>query len=597
MKKTIKTTALLAAICCGFAACDSEDSEGTNPEKNGNGGTPEPAALNITPIEQLNQAAPIINSHAGVTSRSSLKMNYRSYVELGKASLGMEKPWYPRIKTTKNGSFIMFYNSNGLSGIGADCEYALSVNLKSWSAKGKVFTSYKITDSQGQANERRYANCDGIVLSNGDILAVASYRANSGYRDKPLDCGVAIRRSTDNGLTWGKVEDIYQGVTWEPYLLQLPSGEVQCYFTDSNRTGVVSTDTGTGMLVSKDNGKTWSPSFGSEPYYVIRTRHIVDGKVCFNNQMPSVIKLNNSNELAAAVEANIGGYHISFAYSGEDGEWDKLTVTEEGPTDRNDLAFKGAAPYLVQFPSGETVLSYSGLNLKMGDARARNFAVEPYIPFANVSYWGTLERIDGHQLIGAIPYSATNVVKLAKFVLNHSIEATQRNVNVDGNNAEWTTNDHALFVGDKSQAQATLRCSFDNDNVYFLVEVLDKFLSKNDYADIYISSPTDNNLLSDGACRIRVAYDGLRSTEAYTNNWTKADLNVSVSAAYEGSIFDNSDEDYGYIAEISIPRSKLNIKSGEVLVNFSLFDVQGGEDAICSASSTNTAKWVAVTGL
>ena len=79
----------------------------------------------------------------------------------------------------------------------------------------------------------------------------------------------------------------------------------------------------------------------------------------FNDQMPVVIKLNGSNELAAAVEANIGKYNISFAYSGEDGKWDQLSATQEGPVDRNDLAFEGSAPYLIQFPSGETVLSYN----------------------------------------------------------------------------------------------------------------------------------------------------------------------------------------------------------------------------------------------
>ena len=49
-------------------------------------------------------------------------------------------------------------------------------------------------------------------------------------------------------------------VNWEPFLLELPTGELHCYFTDSSRTvGRHGTDTGTAMVVSTDGGKTWKP--------------------------------------------------------------------------------------------------------------------------------------------------------------------------------------------------------------------------------------------------------------------------------------------------------------------------------------------------
>ena len=43
-----------------------------------------------------------------------------------------------------------------------------------------------------------------------------------------------MRRSTDNGVTWSEPVSVYQGVNWEPYLLELSSGEIHCYFTDSS---------------------------------------------------------------------------------------------------------------------------------------------------------------------------------------------------------------------------------------------------------------------------------------------------------------------------------------------------------------------------
>lgn len=593
MKIFFKTATLLAAICCGITACSNKDN-GIDTEGDGKGTTQE-TLLTITPIEKLNQGNSIVNSHADVTSHSSLKMNFRSYIDLGQGALGVSSPNYVRIKKLANGNYIMFYHNNQ---IGASCYYSTSQNLKAWIAKGKLLSNYAIIDSDNKANERRFSNCDALVLSNGDIIAVASYRANINYKEKPLDAGIVMLRSTDNGISWSTPVEIYRGVNWEPSLLELPSGEIQCYFTESSRTNTEGTDTGTAMIVSKNKGATWTPSFGSNPYYVIRTKHMKDGKTLFNDQMPVVIKLNGSNELAAAVEANIGGYNISFAYSGEDGEWDQLNVNQEGPVDRNDFAFEGSAPYLVQFPSGETVLSYNKSStyfMKMGDAKARDFG-EAYAPFSGNGYWGTLERIDNHQLIGAMPNTSDGVIMLSQFILNHDIVATRRSVKVDGDNSEWANTDHALFVGEKSQAQATLRCSFDDENVYFLVEVLDNVISKDDYATIYLS-PVSNNMLTEKSCRIRVSHEGLKGVYTYKTDWTNADLNVSVNAKYKGTISNIYDQDYGYITEISVPRSKLNIESGEIRVNFSIFDKQGGLDAISNASSTNTANWISIKGL
>ncbi|MCK7554628.1 glycoside hydrolase [Chitinophaga sedimenti] len=244
------------------------------PESTGNDEKLSLRTLAITPIQDLNQGVSPINSHATSTARSSLKMNFRTYVSIGQTSLGVTAPNYPRVKKLANGSYMMLYHNNQ---IGGSVRYATSPDAKTWTYQNELFKSYAITDQDGLANERRFSNGDALVLANGDILAVASYRANSGYRQKPLDAGLAIRRSTDNGVTWSTAAQIYQGVNWEPYLLQLPSGEIQCYFTDAARTAVIGTDTGTDMVVSNDNGVTWTPSFGAAPYYVLRTQYTYNG--------------------------------------------------------------------------------------------------------------------------------------------------------------------------------------------------------------------------------------------------------------------------------------------------------------------------------
>lgn len=78
-----------------------------------------------------------------------------------------------------------------------------------------------------------------------------------------------------------------------------------------------------------------------------------DGKTYFNHQMPSVIQLKGSDELAAAVETNNRGtYYISLAYSGEDGEWDHLDADQEGPADSDNLSFLGRRSIFISVSHG-----------------------------------------------------------------------------------------------------------------------------------------------------------------------------------------------------------------------------------------------------
>src|SRR5690606_7281497 len=147
---------------------------------------------------------------------------------------------------------------------------------------------------------------------------------------------------------------------------------------------------------------------------------------------------NNSKELAAALESyskDADGYRLSLAYSGESGNWRHLSEQEEGPAERKNYIYAGAGPSLAQFRSGETVLSYntsSRFSLRLGDATARTFG-EPYTPFSKTGFWGTIETIDNHQLIGSMHTSGA--IMLARFVLNHRIKATNRTVNVNGDNS------------------------------------------------------------------------------------------------------------------------------------------------------------------
>ena len=109
-----------------------------------------------------------------------------------------------------------------------------------------------------------------------------------------------MRRSTDNGVTWSEPVSVYQGVNWEPYLLELSSGEIHCYFTDSSRTGIEGKDTGTAMVISRDGGQNVDAFIWKYPLLCdtneVGTRRKKHTSII---RCRLLFKLKGSNELAA----------------------------------------------------------------------------------------------------------------------------------------------------------------------------------------------------------------------------------------------------------------------------------------------------------
>ena len=97
---------------------------------------------------------------------------------------------------------------------------------------------------------------------------------------------------------------------------------------------------------------------------------------------------------------------------------------------------------------------------------------------------------------------------------------------LDGDDSEWAESDEALFVGSRCQAQATLRCSADAENLYFLVEVFDESLSSTDFAYILLSPDNDTENLSAKSRRIRFGYDRIKSTDQYAGGWRVGQLRI-----------------------------------------------------------------------
>ncbi len=421
-------------------------------------------------------------------NRYKLEPDFRTIVELGKDELGFEKLHYPRIKKLKDGSYIMFYQS---SRIGASCYCAFSKDGMSWERGDCIFKAHPIINSGGEKDTRAYSTVDAVVLDNGDILAFVSFRAVHGYKRFPQDDGLCMRRSTDGGRTWGPEKDIYTTITWEPFAMQLPSGEVQVYFTDSDHDWNPPSS-GVTMLSSLDRGETWTTHCQViRQYRATATRK--DGqpgtRKVWTDQMPSAVLLGDGRTILAAVESQDSTDHFHITLVKDRTNWTTtLTGDMTGPAERADNFRSGGGPYLAHFPSGETALSFQGryFNIKLGKSDFKSIiAGKPFQPFGEkVSLWGSMEVIDPHTLFAVAPNLDNDknfgTIMLGKMRLNHRVDAPNAIPRIDGNNADWADNTDALFLGSDSPAQCSFRFAHDEENLYILAEYLDPAIAPGD---------------------------------------------------------------------------------------------------------------------
>ncbi len=572
-----------------------------------------PEDIVIQSIDKLNAGEPVINDHAEDWDKSRLEPNFRQYTEVTEAKLRIRTANYPRIKKIADDRYIMFYQDNNAA---KNIYYSISSDLKDWGLGLKLFNSHNITVN-GSSDTMCYSSCDATVLQNGDIMAIASFRSGRNFRVTNEYNGLAMRISSDGGQTWGEETIIYKGSNWEPQILQLPSGEIQVYFTHGGPkiqpqmeagipTSQMVPSSGTAIIRSFDNGKTWTPYVMEPPYAAHRVSqqytHTKNGIQVFTDQMPCAILLNNSNTIALAMESKfVEGskeiYYITMAYN--DDNWAVgLDIDEEGPVDKQANMYLGAAPYLKQFPSGETILSnnrQSQFQIRLGDSQARQFG-NPINPLAGTGYWGSLELIQSHIVVGTMTFarkvndSQQNRIMISQNVLNHRIDVPTAKLKVDGNNKDWTDFTDAFFTGSESQAQTSVRPAQDAENLYFMVETLDTYLSEGDTVDLYLGDSASNELNTD-TVRLTVGPNGLVGAARYDGTDFAAIDTADIQAAVtlQGTIDNDEDEDTGYLVELSLPRSLVKVTNNKLLCHIVLKNQDKGGAVI--EDDMNDARW------
>lgn len=599
IKRFLYILPVLALVCCKGGTTDPEPKPGPGP-----GPDPGPAPVNvkIMSIDKLNVDEEPLDSHAGEEMYSVLEP-MAAYSILVPSSQLITNPVYARIKKMHDGNFLLLYQG---SQIGSTTYYNIGTDLASWGARKTLFQAYAITTPDG-SDQRRYSSADAVVLQNGDILAFVAARANKGYSKYPEYNYISMKRSTDNGQTWGEEEFVYNGTTWEPYMLQLPSGKIQCYFTD---TDPVKLNSGTSIVESTDNGKTWTPTGVSNCYKVIRQyKYDNDGTPIYTDQMPSVRMLNDGHTLLGFMEARLekpenspatstsNSYYMMSVVRGRD-EFPHLGAGQEGPEDRDSNVLKGAAGYVNQFPSGETVLSCNISNIfkiKLGDCKGKHFqgggdwTAKWLQVLPEKGYWGSTELVGSHEIVGTMHCSTG--IQIQKLYLNHRIDAPLCNITLDGNNEEWK-HTQAWFIGSVDEnVQTCVRAANDGNRLYFVFDRRDNYINDGDDISLFISG---SETLDATALSLRMHLDGAVECGSWDGStWNEnSSLSGPEAAVHVVGTANDSAPDTGYVGELSIPLSMLPTSTDGYYHVMVMTHDGDTRDTFTWASNTNPTTWM-----
>lgn len=259
---------------------------------------------------------------------------------------------YGRIITLQDGRLLAVAETYGTySGITVTFSHD---NGKSWGQKQVV-----------AGNQPGLNSCvpDVIQLTDGTIIVGYNPRVT---KDATPDQKYGIRcvRSTDNGETWSDPIFIYDAEhesttgCWEPSFLEMPDGEIHCYYSDEAPYTGNNSDQNISVCRSYDKGLTWT-----EPEIVSYRQGCRDG-------MPSAV-ITDNNEIVVVVEdfghRGRSGFRATTVRCKLTDNWKNCTVF--GDSENRDMIFDddsegqdyvSCAPYMRKLPTGEIIYSWMG---------------------------------------------------------------------------------------------------------------------------------------------------------------------------------------------------------------------------------------------
>ena len=563
-----------------------------------------------------------------------------AYVELDRTTLTTldenkhsryQNAFYPRITRVRENLYLLTFN---YTQTGQHIYYATSADGKTWAEPKVLYGSswaanantYTTGSLEGLSDQFFAATADHCVLDDGTILCVYSRRAVKGYSSNEYTGlhTLELVRGTVSGsnITWSSPISIYHGHSWEPEIIQRNNGDIEIYWSHGapmiHKYGFDDTmrSSGVAMISSSDGGYTWTPEVTANDtnYYAGRRIYQYDAglfklpsgeKVNFyHGQMPGVVELSNGKVMVVAeTRTTSRSYHmISAAWSEANGVWKTLGMDEVGPADVKEDNFKGAAPTLMRFDSGEVLLTYnanrSGSNMmyaRVLDKNGKNIASAYELnPFYTVGgedsgFWSASAHVDSHTAILSMCYKKYNglvseivtdengeeneilhnTTVIGKVRLNHTINATKKNMVADGNLQEWKNIKDALFVGSQTaDVQATYRFAYDDDYIYVAIDRTDKSNNKEDTNYIMVAT---------------------------AKGYVKAEMSYGDYTLPNGVTGGTKNASGGRVYEFAFDRAALGLTGDYIRVNPGFTDVATGvDDVIDGIDANNTSTWLKI---
>ncbi|MDY3784079.1 MAG: sialidase family protein [Candidatus Cryptobacteroides sp.] len=322
--------------------------------------------------------------------------------------------YYPRAKHLQDGSILLTFENDHF-GWDIYCRRSFDGG-KTWTDATLLRHSHPAESTVGK-DIKVFVNPDFIQLRSGRILLAWQWRYHNGYNDLPntnRNCGVELCYSDDSGASWSKPVEVYRGRCWEPAFLELPSGEIHMYITDSQEIRDRGSYACTSILRSFDGGKTWQ---GKE--MALNTDVEPISRTIWNGRgmdgMPTAVLLQDGKTIVVPLETWSGRdvYDISPVIVRSSNNWavDGASIREKGGPEypakkqvNKDL--KAFGPYSCLLPSGEMVIltngrykSENGVFVLIGDRDGDNFSYVTNAFPNSGGYWGSIDALNGNELL------------------------------------------------------------------------------------------------------------------------------------------------------------------------------------------------------
>lgn len=306
---------------------------------------------------------------------------------------------YGRIQRLDAHTLLLTYHCGGIK------DPAGNIALRRSEDNGQTWGKTQIIMTSRAPGYYGFSNPQILVMKNGWLILAFT---GKGKPDDNLHDNLQIRISKDGGRNWGGPRIVTTGRSWEPAMVQLPDGDIELFYS-SEAKWWPGNDVQQDILMihSTDNGSSWTSPM--EVAYLPGKR---DG-------MPTPLLLNDNKGIVFSIESVKNAKSPFIIWSSTAAKWNYTDLPSVANKRRwlaiSDQYF-GGAPYIVQLPRGETLLSFqakAGRQVKnvkkntmlvyRGDNMAKNFTrindPWPNLPIDEGAYYSSLFVKDASTIV------------------------------------------------------------------------------------------------------------------------------------------------------------------------------------------------------